>query len=136
MSSSSDRQRTPQSRADPLLGSALDQFEEECYPYNRAVGSYNTHLDNHRERRSLHDLPFRAPIGTHDGFEGTLAGEPAAVETLLESLLDEAHLDSQVRRHPRTYPIHREAVDHLAFARDQVVATLEETLQHLHERRD
>ena len=136
MSSSSDRPPSRPTIADPHLQSAIDQFREECYPYNRAVGSFNTHLDNHRERRSLGDLPFRVPIAAHEGFEGALAGERVAIETLLARLLDEIHLDSDVRRHPRTYPIHREAVDQLAFARDQLVTTLEETLQYLDGARD
>lgn len=135
MSSSSDRRRS-HTASDPLLESGLDQFREECFLYNRAVGSYNTHLDNHRERRDLHGLPFREPITAHDRFEAALGGDRAAIETLLAHLIDEAHLDSELRRHPRTYPIHREAVDHLGDAREELVATLEETLQHLRERAD
>lgn len=136
MSSSSDRRRSHTPTSDPVLQSGLDQFREECYPYNRAVGSYNTHLANHRERRALHDIPFRAPITAHERFEAALAGERAALEAVLAHLIDGAHLDSQLRRHPRTYPIHREAVDHLEVAREQLVTTLEETIQRLRERDD
>lgn len=136
MSSSSDRRRSHHATGDPVLQSGLDQFREECYLYNRAVGSYNTHLANHRERRSLHDLPFRPPITAHDQFEAALAGEREALEAVLAHLIDGAHLDSRVRRHPRAYPIHREAVDHLEVAREQLVATLEETVQRLREGAD
>ncbi|APW98920.1 hypothetical protein CHINAEXTREME_14555 [Halobiforma lacisalsi AJ5] len=115
---------------DSLLESALEQFREECRRYNEAVGSYNTHLDNHRDRRDLHDVPFRSPITAHDAFEAANDGDRVAVETLLEDLIDRAHLDSQLRRHPRVYPIHVEATEHLDLARDGLVTTLEELLQH------
>lgn len=129
----------PQSTAPPtqsLFQSALDQFHQDCRLYNAAVGSYNTHLDNHRNRRDLHELPFRNPITAHPGFDDAANGDRDAVEALLTHLIDQAHLDSQLRRHPRTFPIHDEAVEHLQIARDQVITTLEETLHHKRETGD
>lgn len=115
------------------LGTSLAQLREDCRVYNEAVGSYNIHLDNHRERRDLEELPFRAPVTAHDAFEDAVDGEPAALEALLESLIDQAHLDSQLRRHPGVYPVHLEAVEHLRIARDRLVTTLEDVLQHVAE---
>lgn len=129
-STGNDRNRNTSPDAQTLLQSALDQFHEDCLLYNETVGSYNTHLDNHRERRDLYDLPFRAPITAHDAFNGASNGDRAAIEALLDHLIDQAHLDSQLRRHPRTYPIHVEAVEHLQLAREQLITTLEELLQH------
>ena len=103
MSSLCDRRRS-HPHSDPLLEAGLDQFREECFLYSRAVGSYNTHLANHRERRDLYDIPFRAPVSAHDRFDAACRRERAATETLLADLIDEAHLDSELRRHPRTYP--------------------------------
>ena len=117
--------------AQPLFQSALDQFSEDCRIYNEAIGSYNTHLDNHRDRRDLHDIPFRTPISAHDAYGDARDGDRAALEAILDHLLEEVHLDSQLRRHPRTYPIHIEATEHLVIARDQLVTTLEETIRHL-----
>jgi hypothetical protein len=117
---------TPRAR----LQSALDQFREDCRLYHEAVGSYNTHLDNHRDRCDLHAIPFRAPITAHDGFDAAIDGDCAAIEELLEHLIGQAHLDSELRRHPRTYPIHVEAVEHLEIARERLVTTLEEALRH------
>lgn len=116
-----------------LLHSALDQFREECRLYNRAVGSYNTHLDNHRDRRELYDVPFRSPITDFDCYDSAVDGDRAAMEALLTRLIDQAHLDSQLRRHPRTYPIHIDAVEHLRIAREQLIATLEQAIQHSRE---
>ncbi len=129
--STDDRDRSVSRTPGTLLQSALDQFREDCRLYNEAVGSYNTHLDNHRDRRDLHDVPYRTPITAHDAFDDALDGDPSAIEALLTHLLDQAHLDSQLRRHPRTYPIHVEAVDHLRMAREQLVTTLEEALRHV-----
>lgn len=128
-----DPDRTHQQSTTPatLLQSALEQFREETRLYNEAVGSYNTHLHNHRDRRDLHDLPFRDPITAYDAYDAALDGDPAAVEALVTHLVDEAHLDSQLRRHPRTYPIHVEAAEQLELARDQVVGTLEAALRHV-----
>lgn len=126
------RPTAPQTR----LETALSQLREDCRVYNEAIGSYNTHLDNHRDRRDLHELPFRAPVTAYDAFDDALDGEPAAVETLLASLVDQAHLDSQLRRHPGTYPIHLEAVEHLRIARDRLVSALEDVFQHVDEDRD
>ena len=114
-----------------LLQSALEQLREDSRLYNQAVGSYNTHLDNHRERRDLYDLPFRPPVSAHEAFDGAMAGERDAIEAVLAHLLDETHLDSHLRRHPRTYPIHVEACEHLEIARERLVATLEDALWHL-----
>lgn len=138
-----DRQR-PQSEGSPShsasdrphLSSALEQFRQDCRLYNEAVGSYNTHLENHRERRDLRDVPFRAPVTAADAFEDAVEGDREALEALLSTLLDEAHLDSQLRRHPRTYPIHLEATEHLEIARDRLVATLEDALYHVGEAAD
>ena len=126
-----DRNRNEPHGTRPLLESALDQFRQDGRLYNEAVASYNTHLDNHRDRRDLHDVPFRAPITAHDAFEDASDGDRAAIESLLDHLLDQSHLDSELRRHPRTYPIHVEASEHLQLAREQLVTTLEETLQHV-----
>lgn len=130
MVSTPERSRSQPARANPQLHSGLEQLQEDCQLYNEAVGSYNTHLDNHRDRRDLHDLPFRASIAAHDACGAALDGDPAAIDTLLTYLLDQAHLDSQLRRHPRTYPVHTEAVEHLQLARDQLISTLEEILHH------
>ena len=116
-----------------LLESALDQFREDCRVYNEAVGSYNTHLDNHRDRRELYDVPFRRPISAHEAFDDACDGDRGAIEELLSHLLDEAHLDSDLRRHPRSYPIHVEACEHLEIAREALVTTLEEALVHVEE---
>lgn len=113
-----------------LLQSALDQFREECRIYNRAVGSYNTHLTNHPDRRDLHDIPFRSPITSREAFDDAVNGDRSAMETLLTHLINEGHLDSQLRRHPRSYPIHLEATEHLKVAREQLITTLEEALHH------
>lgn len=129
--STADGQSRSTSQTGPLLESALDQFNEDCRLYNRALGSYNTHLDNHRDRRDLQDIPFRAPITAHDAFEDTLDGDCDAVESLLDHLIDQAQLDSQLRRHPRTYPIHVEATEQLEIAREQLVRTLEEAFCHI-----
>lgn len=123
------RSKLPSTRT--LLRSALAQFHEDSRLYNEAVGSYNTHLDNHRDRRDLDDLPFRDPITAHDDFDDAIDGDGSAIEALLAHLIDQAHLDSQLRRHPRTYPVHVEAVEHLQIAREQLVTTLEEALRHI-----
>lgn len=132
MTTTPDHRQNVPITGDPLLKSALDQFREACREYNRAVGSYNTHLDNHRDRRDLHDLPFRPPVTAHDAFPAAKLGEPAAIESLLEHLLDQAHLDSELRRHPRAYPIHVEAVEHLELARAELVSSLEDALHRIH----
>lgn len=133
MASSTNQYDSSCSAADPRFQSALEQFHEDARLYNRAVGSYNTHLSNHRERRGLHDIPFREPVSAHDDFDAALRGETEAAERVLTDLIDEAHLDSQLRRHPRTYPIHVEAVEQLEMARDQLVTTLEEALYRFQE---
>lgn len=130
MSTSSDRIDGDVDAATLLLQSATAQLEEDSMLYNEAVGSYNTHLDNHRERRDLHDIPFREPIAVMDEFSAATAGDAAAIDALIANLLDQAHLDSQIRRHPRTYPIHLNAVEHLRLAREQVISTLEEAFGH------
>lgn len=134
----SDRQPSTENHAEStdataraLLQSALDQFHEDALHYNVAVGSFNTHLDNHRERRDLDDLPFRDPITSHPSFDAVVNGDRDAIETLLSHLIDQAHLDSDVRRHPRTFPIHEDALEHLQIARGRVISTLEEALWHL-----
>lgn len=133
-SSADDPSRSTSPSARPLLQSALDQLREECRLYNQAIDSYNTHLDNHRDRRDLHDVPFRAPVIAHDAYDDALAGDRAAVEPLLSRLIDQAHLDSHLRRHPRTYPIHVGAGEHLRMARDGLVGSLEEALVHIRDR--
>lgn len=135
-SSTDETSRNESSTDQIILQSALDQFQEDCHLYNEAVGSYNTHLDNHRDRRDLHDIPFRVPISTNEEFEGAIDGDRPAIEALLAHLIDQAHLDSQLRRHPRTYPIHDEATEHLEDARGQLITTLEEALYHIHENAD
>jgi exonuclease VII small subunit len=131
MTTTTDSRQNPPITGDPHLESALKQLQEAARCYNRAVGSYNTHLDNHQERRDLHDVPFRVPISACDAFPAAKFGERAALETLLEHLLDQAHLDSQLRRHPRAYPIHVEAVEHLELARDDLVTALEDALRRI-----
>lgn len=131
MSSSFDRIDGDVDAAGLLLQSAIAQLKEESLLYNEAVGSYNTHLENHRERRDLHDIPFREPIAVMDEFSAVITGDAAAIDALIADLLDQAHLDSQIRRHPRTYPIHIDAVEHLQLARGQVVSTLEEAFHHV-----
>ena len=125
-----DHHRNRSASGTSLLQSALDQFREEYRLHEEAVESYNEHLDNHRDRRDLHELPAREPVAAHDAYEPALDGDPAAIDALLTHLIDRAHLDSQVRRHPRTYPVHVEAVEHLEIARDQLVGTLEEAFRH------
>jgi hypothetical protein len=132
-SSTNGRTRNETALSRTRLQSALDQFREDCRLYNEAVGSYNTHLDNHRDRRDLHDVPFRDPITAHEAFDDAIDGDRAAIESLLASLLDQGHLDSQLRRHPRTYPIHVEAVEHLQIARERLVTTLEDALHHMND---
>ena len=112
------------------MQTAIEQLREDALVYNEAVGSYNRHLDTHRERRDLGDVPFRAPVAAHDAFDAALEGERAALETLLEDLVDGAHLDSELRRHPGAYPIHVEATEHLEIARDGLVSTIEDALRH------
>lgn len=112
------------------IGSGLEQIREDTQLYNQAVGSYNIHLDNHRERRGLTSVDFRNPLHAHDAYESALEGDRKALQALLGHLLEEEKRDSRVRRHPRAYPIHREAIEHLAMARDQVRKTIEETLFH------
>lgn len=128
MTTPPDHRRTDAADRDPLFDSALEQFRQACHGYNRAVGSFNTHLDNHRDRRDLYDLSFRTPITAHDAFSDALEGDQDAIESVLDYLLDQAHLDSMVRRHPRTFPIHREAVEHLEVARADLVTALEDAL--------
>lgn len=110
---------------------ALDQLVEDARVYDLAVDSFNTHLENHLERRDLHDLPTRRPITRHEAYDGAITGERDAMESVLKHLLEESVLDSAVRRHPRIYPIHLEAVKQLAIARNQLITTLESSLRHL-----
>lgn len=133
-STAHDRSRDQPPTAGHLLRSALEQAREESRLYNEAVGSYNSHLDNHRARRDLDDVPFRSPITAHDAFDDAMDGDRAAIEALLDHLVDQAHLDSQLRRHPRTYPVHVEATEHLEIAREELVSTLEEAFRHVDER--
>ncbi len=114
-----------------LFELALDQLAEDARAHDKAVRSFNTHLENHRERRDLHEVPIREPVTAHEAFEPALEGDREAIESLLDDMIDRAHLDSAVRRHPRVYPIHLEAVEHLEIARDQLVSTLEASLRHL-----
>ena len=116
-----------------LIETGIEQVKVDCRLYDEAVESYNTHLQNHRDRRNLHDVPFRRPISNHDAFTAVLHGNKAALDELLAHLLNQPHLDSQLRRHPRTYPIHLEALEHLEIARDQLVRSLEEFYRDLEE---
>lgn len=124
---------TQPSATDRLVRQALDQVREEARDYDAAVRSYNGHLDNHRHRRDLHDIPPRRRLTPHDAFQDAMSGDRAAIDRLLTHLLDQAHLDSQLRRHPRPYPIHLEACEHLQVARSHVVSTLEDALRHMDE---
>lgn len=124
------------SPVEPGLETALAQIREQALVYNQAVGSYNTHLDNHRDRSGLHDIPFRDPITKHDSYDAALGGDPVAIGSLLTYLIDQAHLDSELRRHEGTFPIHIEACDHLEIARKQLITTLEETLRQLQDNLD
>lgn len=114
-----------------LLATALAQCGEHGSAYDEAVDSYNDHLENHRERRDLHDLPPRSRVSAHEAFDDALDGDRAAFERLLDHLLEQERLDSQLRRHPRTYPIHRETTAQLRVARDQLVGSLEAACRHL-----
>lgn len=97
-----------------------DQLRLECLAYNKAVGSFNTHLKHHKVQLKLHDLPYREPV--------EVPTDTSEMEPLLQSLLDEVYLDSAVRRHPRVAPILEDAVEHLEIARDQLIRTLEDEL--------
>ena len=97
-----------------------EQLRQECLAYNRAIGSFNRHLNNHRDRMDLHDLPYRRPVDTPE--------TPSEMRHLLEYLLGQVHFDSQVRRHPRIVPIHEQAVEHVEIARRQLLSTLEDEL--------
>lgn len=119
------------STAESRLQTGLEQIREQALVYNRAVGSYNTHLDNHRDRRNLHDIPFRQPITANDAFDEAIDGDPASIESLLTYLINQAHLDSELRRHQGTFQIHIDACDHLRIARRQLITTLEATLHQL-----
>ncbi len=114
-----------------LADSALDQFEEAAFSYNSAVGSYNTHLHNHRDCCDLHDLPFRVPIAANDTYDPAMDGNRLAIEALVNALIAEAYLDSELRRHPGTFPIHLEACTHLQTSRTQLVTALEDALYHM-----
>lgn len=127
-----DRPPTPQT----ILETSLAQLYEDSRVYNEAVASYNSHLDNHRDHRDLQDLPYRRPVSSHDTFDGALEGDPDATETLLAFLLDQGHLDSQLRCHPETYPIHIDALEHLRMARERLITTLEGVRCHVNETDD
>ena len=58
-----------------LLALTLEQLDEDARLYNRAIGSFNTHLKNHRERRDLHGLPYRSPITAFPSFDEAREGE-------------------------------------------------------------
>ena len=112
---------TSQNTADtPNARFVYDQLRQDCLVYNEAVGSFNRHLGNHRERMDLTDIPYREPVRT--------PSNRRQMRTLLDRLLDEVHLDSLVRRHPRTVPIHEEALEHVELARSQLIRTLETEL--------
>ena len=119
--SSTDRER---------LELALAQITEDAHLYDEAVASYNIHLENHRERRDLHDLPLRQPITDDETFQRGIDGDRESLERVLSTLLDRIHFDSAVRRHPRVFPIHLEAVEHLDIARDRLVRAIEDALRH------
>lgn len=122
-------QTTPTDRE--LLELALAQITEDAHVFDEAVASYNVHLENHRDRRDLHDLPLRQPITDDELFQVGIDGDREALERILSTLLDRIHLDSAVRCHPRVYPIHIEAVAQLEIARDQLVRALEDAIRRL-----
>ena len=121
-----DRSVSAPPRDRSVLTVTLAQLREDCRLYNVAVGNYNTHLDNHRDRRDLDALPFRRPITAYESYTDAVDGDGDAIDALLTHLLDQGHLDSQLRRHPRTHPVHEEALSHLRIARERLVATLED----------
>lgn len=121
--SSTDRER---------LDAALMQIVEAATVYDQAIASYNEHLENHRDRRDLHDLTRRQPVADMERFQSAIDGNREAIEAILSAMFDQSQLDSSVRCHPRVYPIHLEAVEHLEIARDQLVRALEGALRCLH----
>lgn len=135
MSSTTDPDGGEVSPARHDLLTALEQVREDARLYNEAVGSYNNHLQVHRDERDLQDLPFRVPVTSHDAYRDAVVGDRSAMEDLLADLLDRAHLDSELRRHPDVLPVHLEAAEHLRIARRQLVTTLEESLLHVDDRR-
>lgn len=127
-----DRQANTSSASDrEHLDVVLAQLAEDARLYDLAVESFNAHLENHLDRRDLHDLSYRTPITEHEAYEAARSGDRVAIEAVLEDLFEQQTLDSAVRRHPRIYPIHEEAVEHLEIARRRVVRTLESALQFL-----
>lgn len=114
-----------------LTAVALGQVAEVAHSYDEAVRSYNEHLENHRERRDLHNIPVRQEMITDETFQEALDGELAALKDVLSTLLDEPHLDSALRMHPRVYPIHLEAIEHLEIARRELIKSLEDAIRRL-----
>ena len=110
---------------------AVAQVVEAGRVYDEAVTSYNTHLENHRGRRNLDELPARQSITDAAMYQQGITGDRDALDTVLAQLLDQVHLDSAVRRHPRVYPIHLEALRHLEIARDQLIRALEDALRRM-----
>lgn len=98
----------------------LDQLRLESLAYNKAVGSFNTHLKHHKTQLNLHELPYRKPV--------SVPADTEEMGELLQSLLDETYLDSEVRRHPTVAPILVDAVEHLEIARTQLIKSLEDEL--------
>ena len=125
------RETQPSSTDHDRFELALAQITEDASLYDEAVASYNVHLENHRERRDLYDLPVRKPITDDETFRRGIDGDREALERVLSTLLDRVHLDSAVRRHPRVFPIHLEAVEHLDIARDRLVRAIEDALRRL-----
>ena len=113
---------TPDLSATDERAQAVAQIREDALAYNRAVGSYNRHLKNHRDRRGLHDLEYRRPLTD----AGVMGGDPGAIDDAIDDLIAESYHDSALRRHPRQYPIHLEALEHLCVARHALLTTLED----------
>ncbi len=123
----------PEPTPHDLFAITLAQLDEDAQTYDMAVESFNVHLDNHKDRRSLDDLPLRSPVTGHDAWSSARRGDRTALESVLMWLLEQPQLDSAVRRHPRVYPIHRTAIEHLAVARNQLVETVEDGLRQFEE---
>lgn len=98
-----------------------EQLALEVAEYNRAVKSFNKHLEKFMTRRGLHDLPYRYTINVPQ--------DEDEMQRLLSFLLGTIGKDSTVRSHPRTLDVHKGAVARIVMARNQLVNTLEGELK-------